>query len=579
MSNQIKLRRGLSTVWYDANPLLSAGEQGFETDTKKIKIGDGVTYWRDLNYWTFGFATVASSGNANDLVGTILASTVVSSSLTSVGTLTGLTISGTLAANGSGGITTTQTGTVPLFNTNATGINLGGSATTVSIGAGTGTTTVNNALTVTGTTTASGTLAVNGTSGITTTQTTFPLVDSTATTVNFAGAATTLTIGNATSATVTLRPGTLVGTNTTQNVYNTVATTVNAFGEATTISLGAGTGTTTVNNNLTITGNLDVKGTTSYIESTTLQVLDKNIEIAKVANPTDTTANGAGITILGATNKTLNWVSSTPAWTSSENFDLASGKTYKIGTTDVLSSTTLGSTVVSSSLTSVGTLTNLTVTNTITGSVSGNAGTVTSGVYTTGSYADPSWITSLAASKLTGNNVISNGVYNVTVGSGGGITVASNTFTVTQQGTGNVSALSLIGNGSDQLTFTTSSTTGQNAITSWNNAGTEYKPFTIFGQTTTVQVGLTGATKNFVFNADGSFSTPFFSLPASTGTPSQVLVTDGNGHATWQTPGAASGVVSYVTAQTLTSGQKAQARSNINAASPDDSFINTIAFG
>ena len=42
------------------------------------------------------------------------------------------------------------------------------------------------------------------------------------------------------------------------------------------------------------------------------------------------------------------------------------------------------------------------VTGNVTGSVSGNAGTVTNGLYSTGSYSNPSWITSLAASKLTG---------------------------------------------------------------------------------------------------------------------------------------------------------------------------------
>jgi len=69
MSQQIKLRRDLAANWTAANTLLSQGEQGFETDTKKIKIGDGVTTWNSLPYWTFGlsFATVATSGSYNDL--------------------------------------------------------------------------------------------------------------------------------------------------------------------------------------------------------------------------------------------------------------------------------------------------------------------------------------------------------------------------------------------------------------------------------------------------------------------------------------------------------------------------------
>ncbi|MFV1174463.1 hypothetical protein QMK93_29155, partial [Klebsiella pneumoniae] len=41
--------------------------------------------------------------------------------------------------------------------------------------------------------------------------------------------------------------------------------------------------------------------------------------------------------------------------------------------------------------------------------VLGNAGTVTNGVYTTGSYANPAWITSIAATKITGTVAISQG--------------------------------------------------------------------------------------------------------------------------------------------------------------------------
>lgn len=69
---------------------------------------------------------------------------------------TGLTLSGDLAVNGAD-ITTTATGTATLFNTNATTLNIGGAATAVSIGAGTGDTTVNNNLTVTGNLTVNGT--------------------------------------------------------------------------------------------------------------------------------------------------------------------------------------------------------------------------------------------------------------------------------------------------------------------------------------------------------------------------------------------------------------------------------------
>jgi hypothetical protein len=76
---------------------------------------------------------------------------------------------------------------------------------------------------------------------------------------------------------------------------------------------------------------------------------------------TDTTANGGGITLMGATNKTLTWDSATASWISSENWNLVTGKAYEINGASVLSASTLGSGVTASSLTSVGTLTGLTV--------------------------------------------------------------------------------------------------------------------------------------------------------------------------------------------------------------------------
>jgi hypothetical protein len=113
----------------------------------------------------------------------------------------------------------------------------------------------------------------------------------------------------------------------------------------------------TIPNNLTVTGDLIVQGNTTTLNTATLVVEDKNIVLANVDTPSDVSADGAGITILGSTNKTLNWVDGTDAWTSSEHLDLAAGKVLKIGTFEVLSNATLASSVVNSSLTSVGNVT------------------------------------------------------------------------------------------------------------------------------------------------------------------------------------------------------------------------------
>ena len=114
-----------------------------------------------------------------------------------------------------------------------------------------------------------------------------------------------------------------------------------------------------------IKGDLQVDGTQTIVNSTTMSVDDKNLLLGSGA-ANDAAADGGGITLeSGDGNKTINWVDSTDSWTFSENVDLASTKTYKINNVDVLSSTTLGAGVTQSSLTSVGTLESLTVSGVI----------------------------------------------------------------------------------------------------------------------------------------------------------------------------------------------------------------------
>ena len=120
---------------------------------------------------------------------------------------------------------------------------------------------------------------------------------------------------------------------------------------------GATIATLETTGNVTVGGNLTVNGTVSTINSTTVTVDDKNLELGSTASPSDATADGGGITLKGATDKTFNWVDATDSWTSSEHLDLASGKVFKIAGTSVLSGSTLGSGVTGSSLTSVGTIT------------------------------------------------------------------------------------------------------------------------------------------------------------------------------------------------------------------------------
>jgi hypothetical protein len=256
----------------------------------------------------------------------------------------GATVTGDLAVNG--GDITTSSATFNLVNANATTVNFAGAATSLEIGAATGTTNINNNLDVDGdvnidggdltvststfnlanTTATTGNLfgaattvniGVAGGSGIltikndsvvldgdlqvkggdiTTNQTTFNLLNATATTVNFAGAATTLEIGAATGTTninnnldvdgdVNIDGGDLTVSTTTFNLANTTATTVNFAGAATSIEIGAATGTTNINNNLDVDGDVNIDGGDLTVSTTTFNL----------ANTTATTGNLFGV--------------------------------------------------------------------------------------------------------------------------------------------------------------------------------------------------------------------------------------------------------------------------------------------
>lgn len=80
----------------------------------------------------------------------------------------------------------------------------------------------------------------------------------------------------------------------------------------------------TISSDLTISGSLTVNGTTTNLNSTNLVIEDKNIIIADVASPTNTTADGAGITIKGATDKTFTWVNATGYLTSNVGLEATS---------------------------------------------------------------------------------------------------------------------------------------------------------------------------------------------------------------------------------------------------------------
>lgn len=236
MATRMQQRRGTAAQWTSANPVLNAAEMGWESDTNKFKIGDGVNHWADLDYFIDANSTVNPSFGTS-----IVFEGATADSFETTFAITDPTEDRTITFPDS-------TGTVQLRVTDVSDTEIG---------------------------------YLNGvTSGIQTQlDAKAPLADPT-----FTG----------------------------------------------TVSAAS----------LTITGDLTVNGTTTNLNSTNLVIEDKNIVLGDTTTPTDTTADGGGITLKGATDKTFNWVDSTDSWTSSEHINLASGKTLKYNGTDLVASQT-----------------------------------------------------------------------------------------------------------------------------------------------------------------------------------------------------------------------------------------------
>jgi len=263
-----------------------------------------------------GFANVSTSVNSASL--TVGSSFVANTSKVAIGTAVGLEANGGIGTAGQ------------VLHSNGTSIywaaddNAGGTVTSVATGNGL----------------SGGTITTTGTLGVTTGSTL--TVNTAGIHVNSALSITSLTLAGAASGVTTLAAG-----------------------------------NTTITGDITVSGNLTINGTTTNINSTNLLVEDKNIILGDVTTPSDVTADGGGITLKGATDKTFNWVDATDSWTASEHIDLAAGKVYKIGTTTIANSTALGTGILASSLTSVGTLSSLTLGGALSGVTTLAAGNTT----------------------------------------------------------------------------------------------------------------------------------------------------------------------------------------------------------
>jgi len=267
---------------------------------------------------------------AGTLTGSTLNSGITASSLTSVGTLTNLTVTNTITGSVSGNAGTVTNGIYTTDTATVTNTMLAGSIADSKLNTIATTGKVSNsATTATSANTASAIVARDSSGNFTAGTITAALTGNASTATKLAA---TKNINNvafdgSADITITAAAGTLTGSTLNSGVTASSLTSVGTLSSLTT------------SGDVTVGGNLTVNGTTTTLNTATLTVTDSNIEIAKVATPTDVTANGAGITIKGATDKTINWYSSTGSFLHSENVDLASGKTYKIAGTDVLTAT------------------------------------------------------------------------------------------------------------------------------------------------------------------------------------------------------------------------------------------------
>lgn len=317
------------------------------------------------------------------------------------------------------------------------------------------------------------------------------------------------------------------------------------------------TGAATFDNNVIIQGDLTVNGTETIINTQTLDVEDKNIVIGKVTTPSDVTADGGGITLKGTTDKTINWIDATDAWTLSEHVNIASAKEYRIAGTKVLDATGLGSGVTGSSLTSVGTIGTGTWQGSTIATGYGGTGQTT---YSNGQLLIGKTDGTLAKATITqGTGVtISNGDGSITIsatGSGGTVTGVTATSPLASTG-GTAPDISIQDGttsqkGALQLEDSTSSTSTTKAATP-NSVKSAYDlanaALPKAGGTLTGDVTLNAQSDLRFADADSSnwvalqgpatvSSNVTWTLPNADGTSGQVLSTNGSGTLSWATAG------------------------------------------
>jgi hypothetical protein len=371
MATRMQQRRGTASQWTSANPVLNAGEMGWESDSNKFKIGDGTNHWADLDYFidanstvnpSFGTSIVFEGATADSYETTLQVTDPTADRTITLPDVTGTVITtGNLSDITNIGVFSS---TITMEGSTANDFELTLSAgdptadRTITFPDATGTVALTSALSSYATLESP---TFTGTVSLPNNTISQAMMNDDSVGTNEIGG---LAVTTAKIADLNVTEGKLADGAVTNAKVSASAAIAQSKIDGLTTDLGlkaplaapAFTGDATAVN-LTVSGNLTVNGTTTNINSTNLVVEDKNIVLGDAETPSDTTADGGGITLKGLTDKTFNWVDATDAWTSSEHINLASGKAiYLNGTleTDVaqtLANKTLSSAVATTALT------------------------------------------------------------------------------------------------------------------------------------------------------------------------------------------------------------------------------------
>ena len=369
MAVKFQLRRDTAANWTAANTVLDLGEPGVETDTLKLKIGDGVTPWNSLDYSiTREFSELANIPTTLAGYGITDAATSAQGALADTALQPGDGLSGAFTGDVTGSVFADDS-TVMIDGVAAT-VNLANNSITDLPDADQTLQTsdiVEFAKVFTSSIDSSDSSAivletdVEMLAGLTVGNHIIPSstlsIDLGSSTKRFRDiylSGETIDLGGVeikrSGAAVQLPAGSLIegqnpisapdqDLNTTDDVtFNNITTTGYIAGPATfTIdpaAIGDNTGV------VVIAGDLQVDGTTTTINSTTVEVGDKNIVLGADATA-DTQNNGAGITVSrpDSTDATITWNETTDQWTINKAVNI-DGDTNITGNLDLAASTT-----------------------------------------------------------------------------------------------------------------------------------------------------------------------------------------------------------------------------------------------